>query len=419
MLSFNRITTKKEFKDHITFDLILYTVLMLGGVILRTYMTHSVTIVWVVNAISIFVCFFSYLRHLSKRTLVYAFIYFLFCLITLFVNSQYITRSLKSIGTNINIIIPLIYLAIIHYSYTRKPYSNQDISKLLNIISLLGIIAFLFTWIVNFGDLLGAILGRIRIYRADIDGFFYNKNIYGAFISLSLAADLYLYGVSTNGKRIPLIVLKIIAIALSFSRAALLQAGIMIFTFLWTQKKHKKRDFFLLICFIILLIVIVFTNESIMLFIRNSILRVSVGDAGRSLNRKRALEVVGANPLSLFLGVGFFGLDYLNIDIDNTYLYLLFTGGIVKIVFFIFVLVFSAKRIKEIRHSNSLLSRLSISVFLSYLAYAFFESVAILELGLLNFLNLFYILLLPSGYSINTLKDYDSIKENNVQGEQL
>lgn len=399
MAVINTMIYEESYNKSFIYRIFAYLILMLFGVMLRTFVTGSVAIVWIINIIGLLVCFFPIYRRLSQKVLFYSIFYIILCLITFLLNVGYFNESLKSIGTNINIIIVPMYLFIISYVSKHKPFDNVNLFKLLRLISLLGTVSVLFAWIFDFQDIIRIILGQVRVYSADVDGFFYHKNIYGAFITLSLAADLFLYSTVRKRSRLIVLIAKLFAIVLSLSRAALLQAGIMLFVFFWTEKKHRINDVLLLLIIVAVIAVVLLTNDSILYFIRNSILRVDVGDAGRAHLRLRALEIVGSNYLNFLFGVGFSGLDFLDVDIDNTYLYLLFTGGIVKVIFFVFYYFLATKRNIEIKQYNRLVYRLSISVSVSYLAYAFFESVAVLELGLLNFCNMFYIFLLPFGYN--------------------
>ena len=389
---------KRSYTDPITFRMFIYCILMMAGVALRTYVTHSVTVVWMLNIVGLIVCFYPNMRRISRRTLYESVLFILSCIVTLVFSSEYFNRSIKSIGTNINILVVPLYLIILGYIFRSKPLHDGDLEKLCRLISALGTFAFLFAWAVNGDELIRAITGRVRIYRADVDGFFYNKNIYGAFVTLSIASDLYLYGIRSSRKRYLLIVIKAIAVALSFSRAALLQLVILLFVFLWTKKSHRIRDILLLAVLVGIVAVILVTSESVIQFIRDSILRVDIGDAGRATSRRRAMQTIQSSPLVLAFGVGFSGIDSLNLDLDNTYLYLILTGGILKVAFFAFWYGTAFKRILALKHINRLLYSMSLSVSLSYLAYAYFESVAVLELGLLNFLTLLYVFIIPAGY---------------------
>ena len=368
------------------------------GVLLRTYVTHSVTIVWLVNLVGIFLCFSPCFLRIRKEVFIGIIIYLVISSVTVLTNTEYFTNSIKGIGTNANIIIVPITLLIIDYASQTNSFSDKEIIKLLQIISALGCIAVLVAWVQGSSSFVRIIRRSLSIYRADIDGFFYGKNIYGAFVSLTAIADLYLYTIF--GKRIQrfIVLLKVLAVVLSFSRAALLQCGIMMFVYWWAQKKHRKRDYLYLILLFSVIISSILINENLQDFILRNIIRTDVGDAGRVYLKRRALTRFGGGLIPVLFGVGYAGIDFLRIDIDNTYYYLLFSGGVFKCLFYLFILIHNRYRIKTMRIRNRALGNLSLSILISYLFFAEFESVAILELGLLNFIFTLYIFIIPNGY---------------------
>ena len=237
-------------------------------------------------------------------------------------------------------------------------------------------------------------------YNVNVAGFFYSKNIYGAFISLTIAADLYLITQKWNIKRLFVIIVKILAVVVSFSRAALLQMGIMLFLFIWLKKKRRIKDYALLglgAALVVVVLAAIWSNEQFVKFVLDGVLRVDSGDAGRQALRIQALQKISKGILGVFFGVGFAGIEQLDIDVDNTYLYLLFSGGIIKIMFYLFFVVVSFRNIFLLKNVDEPLYRICISVAISYLAFAFFESVAVLELGLLNILFTMFMFLFPIG----------------------
>lgn len=388
-------------KDKTSFRLptriVLYVVIMLIGVILRTYVTHSVTIVWIVNLIGLFVLFIQYIRYVKSNLLGYLFMYVVFGILTIIVNLNYLTSSIKSLGTNINILIFPIMLNIAFSDRTHDEFSLEAIENSLKLVSELGLIAVAFTWITDYQDIIKVFNGT-SVYKVAVAGFFYSKNIYGAFISLTLAADLYLLSNKKNVKRLVFIGIKLLAVILSFSRAALLQVSVMLFVFYWVKKKRTLRDYFIFIVItvaIVIGIVYVTNNEELYSFMYNSVIRVNSGDAGREFLRNQAIERVGNNFIRLIFGVGFAGLDTLDIDVDNTYLYIWFTGGIIKLTFYVITMIISLKIIFSIKSFYENVYRISLAVFISYLFFAYFESVSVLELGLLNYLFTLYMFMIP------------------------
>lgn len=385
--------------------IMIYIILMMIGVLFRTYITHDVTIVWIVNLIGLSTLFFHYIRFCSKVTGYGIITYILLGFFTVCINSSYL-GNLKSYGTNVNIfVLPVIWL-FIEYIFHHERIDESEVENLFNFLSALGLISFIFAWITGYTDIIRVFQGSMNAYRARAYGFFYHKNIYGAFVSLTIAADLYLYTQKKSKYRLVLITMKIIAVIISLSRAALLQMIVMMFTFFWVNRKRSIREWLALLFILIILVIVYYNTPQIQSYMHRSVLRLDVGDAGRRRLTQRALSLFGENFGNYFFGVGYSGLTSMDIDIDNTYLYLVFTGGIAKVLYFVFFVCLSLKRIHTFRlYYNKELGDMFLSVLVSYLVFAFFESVEILELGLLNFMYTLYLLVLPSfSYTTNVDK---------------
>ena len=161
------------------------------------------------------------------------------------------------------------------------------------------------------------------------------------------------------------------------------------------------RDYITLAIFFLLfigVIVYVINNSLLYNFAYNSVFRINVGDAGREVLRNQAIEKVENNVVEMIFGVGFAGIDILDIDVDNTYLYIFFSGGIFKILFYLVSILLSIIKILRMKLYNENLYRVCLSVLVSYLFFAYFESVAVLELGLLNFVYTFFVFFIPFSY---------------------
>lgn len=376
-----------------------YIAVMLLGVVLVTFITKTITIAWVINLLGLLILFFPFYSQTNTRCLIGATLYIFCGLITLFFNMDFISSDLKSIGTNVNILVLPITFMIINTIKTKYPIKYFDVEKCMIFLSRLGTLAVILSWILGGVGILSVYNGA-NAYQAEVAGFFYSKNIYGAFVGLTLSADLFLNFASGSLLKKIIIAVKTLAVILSFSRAALLQIGVMFFVYFWKKKSKSMADYILALVGILCGVISFYylqNDEGISNFFMNSIFRIDAGDAGRSLARHEALDKFTSNLINPLFGVGFAGIDALDIDIDNTYLYLWFTGGIPKVLFYIGALIISYIKIKSLKLYNPEIYRLCISVYVSYMFYAFFESVAVLELGLLNFLFTFFMFILPIG----------------------
>lgn len=407
----NKMTNSNKKTFALSLRITIYIIVMLIGIVLRTYIMHSASVVWAFNLLGLIFLFIPYYRYSNVTVAIFSTVYIVFSFLTIVLNSNYLTGSIKALGTNVNIISLPIILSIACSYRVKTELKGKTISKVLYFISFCGLFSVAFAWIINFGEILSVFNGA-SVYSVNVSGFFYGKNIYGAFVALTIAADLYILSIEKNLKRIAVIGIKFLAVVLSFSRAALLQAGVMLFVFLWTQKRKKSQDYIVLgIVFIVAISVVVAILQSSQLynFMYDSVFRVSVGDAGRQMLRNEAIEKVSDNLVGLIFGVGFFGIDILNIDIDNTYLYILFSGGVIKSLYYFVSMILSIVHIIYLKQADKNLYRICLSVYVSYLFFAWFESVAVLELGLLNFVFSLFIFVIPFSHRVSCKNQYEPL----------
>lgn len=378
----------------------LYLFTMMIAICISTFVTESIVIVWIINLVGLFLIFLPYFKSTNFSLLFLAISYLFFGVFTFLVNLGYLSDDLKSIGTNINILIFPTMLLIAYSVKTRNSLDKNSIVSVLKFLSILGTISVAFAWAMGASDILSVFSG-MSAYQARVYGIFYSKNIYGAFVGLTMAADLYLLSEKRRLDIMLLLGIKFIAVIVSFSRAALLQTVVMIFIFYCLKNKRKLIDYVLLFIAalaIIFIIYLILADPDLTNFFMNSVFRVQGGDAGRAMLRERALSLIPDDIIHILLGVGFPGVDALKIDVDNTYLYLWFTGGFPKVFAYLSAAIYSLYKIIKLKSQDTILYRICISIFISYLFFAFFESVAFLELGLLNFVYTFFLFYIPMGY---------------------
>ena len=395
------MVNSETFRIEIKNEIKLYIILMFVAICIRTFFFDSIVIIWIINFIGLFFIFRHRLRKVEKAW-AYCIIFFLMIsLSTFLVNIKYLENDIKGIGTNVNLLVTPTYIILLGLYYKERPFSDDSIWSIFNIISIIGLVSVAFAWITGYRDIISVIYGRMNAYLAKGSGLFYGKNIYGAFISLSGSVDLFLYNLTKKNKYIVLYIIKLFAVMVSFSRAALLHAAVFLIVYLWFNKKRAKREWILLFLTAIVIVVVVLLNRDILNAFTNTIIRFEAGDAGRSNERIRSLNAIDNNILVIIFGLGFPGLGMLSLDIDNTYFYLFFTGGILKCVFFIFGFFFFIHNSFRIYKYNKSLTCFCVGMALSYYVYAFYESVCIFELGFLNYIFTLLIFLIPSGYRVS------------------
>ncbi len=374
-----------------------YIVLMLIAVAISTYLDAGSYLFWTINGIAYFLLFWKYYIVQSVRIWWCAFAYWAFCLITILLNTTYLTADLKSTGMQVNLFFTPLFFMMFDKVNHEKPFTQYDVKKLLRFLSILGTLSAVVAIVTGFSDLLAVFSGGLSAYNAEVAGFFYNKNIYGAFVGLTLCADVYLYQEEKTIKKAIVCVFKYFCVVVSFSRAALLQASVAIFVFFWLSRKRSKKEWAALISLAIISVIVIYQNQNLQRILIDQVLRLEVGDAGRTKLRQNAIEAVDMGTLKSFFGIGYAGINFFDVDIDNTYYYTFFSGGIIKLAFFVCVSIVSFVHILQLKTLNRLLENICLSVWVSYYIFAYFESVAILEIGLLNFCYMVYMFLIPLG----------------------
>lgn len=380
-----------------------YFLLMLIALAIKTYFLNFIAVVWIINFLGLYICFGNSFIHPSKKIISMGLFYICCGIATVAVNADSIDWGLKAVGININILVVPLFWLICAQENTIKRWNTQNLQKFLLFISSLGLISILYAWFVDTSTLL-AIMHGASAYSVKSYGFFPHKNIYGAFVALTTVADLLLYGKTGHWKYLILIGIKMLAVIFSFSRAALLFLILtyIVFALLGLRNKNTLKLCVIFGCIGIMLGILMLGYEPSIQFTRNQVLRMEIGDTGRLNAIESSLGKFGSSPWHILFGVGYFNLDFLNIDIDNTYLYLLFSGGIVKIIIYLIAYLIVLHQIWWLRRQNIVLGNMCLAVSIGYLAFSFFESVALFELGLLNFMFGLWIYLIPFGYNVNS-----------------
>lgn len=377
----------------------IYLATMLSAIFIRTYFFETISVVWIINFIGLGWFFRNNLLHPTKNILWICTLYIFSAIGTLAVNTELLEWGPKAVGTNLNTLAVCMFWVICNSQIKMQFWTISTIEAFCKFLSVLGLITILYAWVADSASVLSIMRGA-SAYSIKTYGFFYSKNIYGAFVALTIIADLLLYQEKGRFKYLFFSGVKIVAVVLSFSRAALL-LGISIYAFTALLSLRQKNILKLVIIFAFLGLCVglfILSHESAMQFMINQVFRVEVGDAGRTFLRQMALDKFGSSLWHILFGVGYFGIDFLDIDIDNTYFYLLFSGGILKVFIYVVAYIISIKRILQLRRHNMILGNLCLSVSVSYLLFAYFESVALFELGLLNFLFGIWMYIIPFGW---------------------
>lgn len=380
-------------------NICIYLSMLLASMAISKYMGHSTALMWVLNLASLALCVAKYCKKASGVAWTLAALYLALGLLSTLFSLNYLTDNMKTLGMHVNLFVVPIYILFISYSTHSVYLRDDEISSVLSFLSMLGCLVLIISVFSGRNDLIGVLKGQIGAYQSRAFGLFNNKNTYGVFLSLTMCADIYLYTQKKNWPRLVLIGAKLLGVLVSFSRAAFLQAIIAVALFLWLERRSSLGGWALVVAAVIGIACAYMTNDAVFSFANKQLLRLETGDAGRAVMRQRAVGLLPESPLALLFGVGYAGVSELGIDIDNTYYYEFFSGGLFRLAFFISMLalpLISNRRLAERGGASLCLASLCTSVHLSYIIYIFFESIAPLELGLINFSFLLFSYVLPA-----------------------
>lgn len=171
---------------------------------------------------------------------------------------------------------------------------------------------------------------------------------------------------------------------------------------LFLLSKHRTlKEWAVLLLISLVIVVVLFRHPDYIAIFENNVLKLDIGDAGRNVARTRAFASIPNSIITRLFGVGYAGIDYFKIDIDNSFYNEYFSGGIIKIILVVVMLIYSFFKCANLRKENIVLGNSCIAAVLSYLAYALFESTPVFELGITNYCFMFFMYIIPWGYSFN------------------
>jgi len=255
-----------------------------------------------------------------------------------------------------------------------------------------------------------------NVYTVSTRSFFDHKNTYGIYSFFSVISGIYLL---LRDKHkffcLGLTVLQLFSLIISLCRSALLISFVflLLFSFISLGKKelfsNSERKVFKIGLFLVIFVGVALLSAYLSIssfknFVDKAIIRQDFGDAGRSGIWESGVELLDVDNIAdLFLGIGWAelyagGNSYLH----NVYLELFVVGGVVKLVFYFFILLFGIKiNLKNKPRKGSIINIFGFTMVISYIVFAFFESQIILELGITPFMFILFIYIIPQNYDYN------------------
>lgn len=415
-------------------NICVYIIIMIIGMFLSNYVVviDRPSTFWMINIIGFSIYFISHMLINKSKNYKFMYIglaYIIVSLITLFLNSNHLFDNVKSIGLNVNIFVVGINIFLVLDSLKSVKLTKNDLNFICILILTIGILSSAYNLLYG-----GFSINRIKdnlnnIYAANTSSFLDNKNSFGIFTYFSIVAGIYLF---LNCKHKVLtslgLTIQFFTLIITFCRSALLATGVFGIVFvvlliidrkILINEKNRKP----LICMSSLIAVIgigliisMAFSEEIRNFVLDAVLRVDMGNTGRTEIWKESINNFNKTPLNFVFGIGYSELNsYGNSYLHNTYLEIFVTGGIIKCLFYVFAVFVIAKHLFFSGNSN-LIKDISKAVFVSYFAFANYESQILFELGITPFLFMLFTYILS-----NKIEDTNEINiiEKEDASEQI
>ena len=394
-----------------------YIVIMIFGMLISNYfiVLNKTTTFWLVNVVGFVIFLGGYFviqKSINVKALLLAIAFLLLSSLTLLFHSDHLFDDAKSIGLNINILVVAFSLTIFCNNPSKKELSDYDLIIINRLILLIGFASTVYLFLFSTFSF-SSIFNAGNIYTVALRSFFDNKNTFGIYSLFSIISGIYLI-FKDKYKKITLLLLlsQLFSLIISFSRSALLLLFVFLFVFMILALRTKnvfnikeknifKFSVFVLLSITAFILLFYVFNYRFRDFVLRAIIRSDFGDAGRTNYWQRGVELIDFNNLfDVIFGIGWSELNASGYSyLHNIYVEIFVVGGLAKIVFYLFIVVYGFHLFFIKRYNKSLAELFGLSILLSYLLYGFLESQIIFELGIAPFLFVLYIFVIPQNYN--------------------
>lgn len=402
LLKFEKINSiTKYLSIYIFLSVLVYPIMSISK-------NNSISLIWNIGTIVLFalLCLIKVLQaswKLDIKGMIVAVILMIIQLISFF-RSSIIFGENKYLSANINILISVLNTILVYSIIKKLMISVKDIKYIAKVYLVLVIIACIYNLFINSGKMIN-MASMTTAYTYSFHSFFGNKNLYGFVITFGIICNTFLLLINKRYKlkyTIAYIILIINLIA-TLSRNSLLTTIIfliLVFLLYSEDRNYKKLVYFIIIFSIG---VYLLSNDNIIQFIEKYIIRKDFGLTTRDILWDMSINLLDSNDSWIWgLGLGKIGEFLENVtnvsSVHNFYLETILAGGLVKLIFYLSLIVNSFKKSIRIYKKDKICGSVFIATIICYLVYGMFESVSILGIGLMSNTCTIFMLILPNMY---------------------
>lgn len=324
-----------------------------------------------------------------------AFILF-FCWVTcVILLNVFRMNNIESLMYNANA-FSLVALVYIFFVSKNDTFSHGDIRNALLVVVGFATLSSLINIFVNYETIID-IRSLVRPYDARFTGVFLGRNQFGGFLFLSVVSYIFLHDIFNF--HISKVILALIGVnlILTFSRAPILAT----FVFLFISKYRVMKVKNLLVTFCILTVLSsLYFSTSLGEIVDKFLIRKEIGSAGRIERWCNLFCIVLDNPLIL-LGISPAGFKELMLrngfgfaQIDNAYLEILVSYGLIGSVLYVFLFVYSIY-ITMKKNISPKIKKDIVAFVVSFFIYNILEAMVLFEAGLIQWVATLLFVVVP------------------------
>jgi len=303
-----------------------------------------------------------------------------------------------SLSDIVALIIPPTLFFIFMILFNNVSMNAKVFEKFLKLFIAFVIFACVFNFVVNYG-VITSITSDVEGYQLALSSFFDNRNTFGFYLFLGIVSNIFLL-LNKQTRSVILyttLAIMLTSLLLTLSRTSIIALIVCLTCFLILQNRTMLYVKGFLIAGAMGLVIIL--SPSLLGFIKENIIRADSGLTGRDYVYSSALNI--AQDTNILFGAGYnSSIETLNqstgySSTHNSYLSVLVRGGVILFGMFVMGIIFSIRKILQVRKSNVQLGDLLLSILVGYLIYSFTESRVFFFSSVPDFIVTVFVILVP------------------------
>lgn len=273
------------------------------------------------------------------------------------------------------------------YMFLSMPYYNSnfrlvDVIWFVNAFIILMLYAVGFNLIKNPSAIFGA-LSNSNVYSNMMSSFFDNKQTFGMFLFMAFIVSIWGFVLENKKRYICAAIIFFVNLFLCLSRTALFACLGFVFIIMISIRKSNRKLFGILILSIVLVLFLIQFNPTLHQFIENVVLDTNATMEARTNIWEDAFKAVYGVKAIWGYGEGNASAAIATVshsaNAHNGVVYVLLTGGIVKLCLYSMVVIKVLFSIRNIKKYNPTVASMFFAALVSVIIYSMGEALVLLD----------------------------------------